>query len=297
MVWSTILIIIGSILTFLLLLLLFIILSPFYLGTKFSWADNKGQGYVSFWWVNPLVVYFKYDLATKAQKIIIAGWKIGEKKNAAEAPVSENIPPQESKAPVVAKYVPELPREEVKEREIEIPEEKPEVIEKEMPQEIYGPEVTAKTEEPVVEKPKKVEKKAEKKDNILTRLKKNRVLFFLRSRRWREKVTGWILRVFKSLFRIIRFDSLKLQVKAGLEDPSSVGAIYGIYEAVKFGLLDQNRKFDIRFEPVFMEDHLELRGETGIRSSIARLLVPFFVALFSFPYISTLILWRRSRKL
>lgn len=141
-----------------------------------------------------------------------------------------------------------------------------------------------------------VEISSPRRDNLLNRLKKNRYLFFLRNHKWRGKITRWVLRVFSSFFRIVSLDKFQVWIKAGLEDPSVTGMIYGFYQALRNGLSGQFQKVMIEFEPVFSRDEFHFSGETGIRSSFGRLILPVIVALFTFPYLTTLRLWLRSRK-
>lgn len=141
-----------------------------------------------------------------------------------------------------------------------------------------------------------LESQPEKKDNWFVRLERNRYLFFLRNRRWRGKILRWSIRFFRVLFLIVRFDRLRLRVRAGINDPAMVGTVFGMYTAVRNGL-PMKRPYVIRFEPVFMTRICE--GSAGFRvtTSILRVLSPVLFAVVTFPWLHTAwLVWRVYRR-
>jgi hypothetical protein len=151
----------------------------------------------------------------------------------------------------------------------------------------------AQIEQPIIET---VEKKPDKMDNLIGRIKKSRIIFFLSHKNWRQKMLSWLLRFFKTFRHLVHFECFKADIRAGIEDPAILGKIFGYYQAFSNALQLKEYGFDLCFEPLFMENHFEVDGAVKIKSSIGSLLAPFGVAFLTFPYISTFFLWRRYKR-
>ena len=85
--------------------------------------------------------------------------------------------------------------------------------------------------------------------------------------------------------------------KVGIEDPEALGKIYGGFNAVYRTLALDKRRISISFEPVFMQNYIELDSCIVIRTSIIQILAPFAIAIVTFPYLSTFLVWHRYRRL
>lgn len=125
------------------------------------------------------------------------------------------------------------------------------------------------------------------------------IQFSLNQRRIAKKAMIWLGRVIGKLLRVVKIDQLTMQIKAGFEDPALTGSLHGFYTGIIHGLdINGHKHIKLDFEPVFNNrDIFEFEGAVSIKTSAARLLWPALVALFTFPYISALILWRRIKKM
>ena len=125
------------------------------------------------------------------------------------------------------------------------------------------------------------------------------IQFSLDQRKIAKKAMIWLGKVIGKLLRVIKIDQLTMQIKAGSEDPAFTGSLHGFYTGIIHGLdINGHKHIKLDFEPIFNNrDIFEFEGAVSIKTSAARLLWPALVALFTFPYISALILWRRIKKM
>lgn len=125
------------------------------------------------------------------------------------------------------------------------------------------------------------------------------IQFSLNQRKIARKAMKWLGRVIGKLLKVVRMDLVSLYLRAGFDDPAFTGSLHGFYTGIIHGLdINQYKHIKLDFEPLFNdEDIIEFEGSISIRTSLARLLWPVVVALFTFPYISALILWLRIRKM
>jgi hypothetical protein len=125
-----------------------------------------------------------------------------------------------------------------------------------------------------------------------------RVLVFLRESSWRAKIFRWLCSSFVRFLHIISLSRYRLRVKAGLDDPGKTGEAFGYYIALKHVLFATgNSRKEIVFEPDFTHDVLEAEGELEIATSVARLCLPVVLAIITFPFIQTFILYRRAKRI
>jgi hypothetical protein len=122
--------------------------------------------------------------------------------------------------------------------------------------------------------------------------------FILYQKKIAGKIVFWLLRIIKAIFRVVSFDDLSLYLKAGFDDPYITGIIYGYFTGIKNFLELNNKPFDsFQFEPVFNKnDSITIGAAIRIKTSLVRMCWPLLVAIFTFPYISGFILWRRIKK-
>jgi Protein of unknown function (DUF2953) len=126
-----------------------------------------------------------------------------------------------------------------------------------------------------------------------------RVKIFLLNARWRRRILGWLRASAVRFFHIVSVSCFKIHVKLGLGDPSQTGKAFGYYIAAKYAFAGtgRNSRKEILFEPVFDREITEADGRIEISSSIARLCLPVVLAVLTFPYVHTLILLLRARKI
>jgi hypothetical protein len=125
------------------------------------------------------------------------------------------------------------------------------------------------------------------------------IQFSLNQRKIAGKAMKWLGRLLGKFIRVVRIERLSLYLRAGFDDPAFTGSLHGFYTGIMHGLdIGQYKHIKLDFEPLFNdEDIIEFEGSVSIRTSLARLLWPVVVALFTFPYVSAVILWLRIRKM
>jgi hypothetical protein len=124
-----------------------------------------------------------------------------------------------------------------------------------------------------------------------------KVLFFLRQETWRHKIFRWLGRTVSPLFRFFILHRIRIHVRASLPEPSATGKLYGYWIGVSRALsIDKIKRREIVFEPAFNEECLEINGLVQIRTSLLRFVVPVILMVVTFPYVSTFIVWRASKR-
>lgn len=125
------------------------------------------------------------------------------------------------------------------------------------------------------------------------------IQFSLNQKRIAKKTIIWLRRVISKFFRVVTLNFLSMYVKAGFKDPAFTGVLHGFFTGIFHGLdINDYGNFKVDFEPVFEnKDVFAFEGAVSIKTSLAQLLWPVIVALFTFPYISAFILWRRIKRL
>ena len=96
--------------------------------------------------------------------------------------------------------------------------------------------------------------------------------------------------------KIIHFERFNTYVKGGLEDPCITGKIYGYVTALSYALTNQKSANNFILEPVFMKNHLEFDSEFQFKTTLWRLTYPVLIAVFCFPWLHSLRLWRKSAR-
>jgi hypothetical protein len=294
-------VIISIVSLFILLFLLFLL--PFKLFMDFSFVHNQFNGNMSFFWGSPLFISIIYSTTDERPIVRILGWQPGKRKERAKkeppAYTEQQSEKTEEKTSLPSKEESKIPEKSGIFEDINVPDQ--EDLTSEEPVIMIGE--TAKNEDETQKQkirkktPKKeVEKKEEKKENLISKIRNNKIFVFLSNRNWRGKVIKWIVRTVKALLRILLIDKIKIHVCAGLQDPALLGRIYASFTAIVNGLCLQNGRVDLKFKPVFMENIFELNGLISVKSSPAKLTYPVFIAVMNFPYLSTFLLWRKTKK-
>lgn len=156
----------------------------------------------------------------------------------------------------------------------------------------------AKTKDKAEKKIKDAGVEGEKaKGGFFGKLKKNRYFYMIRQRKLQKKLFGWGFRIFRSLFKIIRFNHFDASIKAGIEEPALLGNVYAFYTMTRYTVNVSEGEPIVKFEPVFMKNWFEGEGRFSVKTSVFSLMWPGFLAVSSFPYITVLWLFWKSRKL
>lgn len=284
-------------------LLFILLLLPFKLRMDFSFVNNQFSGDMFFFWGSPLFISIVYSAAQKQPLFRIFGLQPGiwkrkfTKETPSDTEINEKTSVVKTEAPV--------------DQENSIPEKTESCnnnsgyIKGDLKSEDSTTMTNEKTKplnnthkqkaENIPEK-KAVEKKEKRKENVISRVRNNKIFVFLGNRNWRRKIINLIVRTAKSLLQILSIDHMKIHARAGLQDPALLGSIYAVFISVVNGLCLQNRKVELSFQPVFMQELFEMNGSINVRSSPANLIYPIIVTLINFPYLSTFLLWRKTKR-
>lgn len=123
-----------------------------------------------------------------------------------------------------------------------------------------------------------------------------RLWVYLGDDSFRGKILRWLGRFFRPFVRVCRISRINVFVKGGFSDPSQTGVLYGWYQALSGALVSPGvQRFALLYEPTFASATFEGNGEAVVATSLGRLLWPFAVAIFTFPYIHAFILFRRAK--
>jgi len=331
MIWTILGIITLSIITILVIISGLLLFSPVRLTAKFAFNESRKGASLYATWLHPRIVSITYDSKKKSVRIALLGRRLGGSSKKKSSKDSDEPPktPMKSETGGETAYISTPSQSSVEEyhEESSIHRFTPPSYKETPGEENHEPDVFDSNEvvqdvpppppsspppsppeppnaSPEGDTPKAPDggsennkkKKKKKKPNIIQKIKQSEVFFLLQQKKWRKKVVKWLWRVIKSIFRIIYCHIFRLDVRAGIEDPAQVGRVYGWLNAIENTITPNSNKVALSFSPVFLENHLEFDGRLGITTSGARLIGPVLVAVFTFPYLSSGILWWRLRK-
>jgi hypothetical protein len=126
-----------------------------------------------------------------------------------------------------------------------------------------------------------------------------RLFLILNDRKNRKaavKALRWCRRTLRHCFSVVRLHRFRFHAKAGVSDPAETGKIYGYYAALAGACLSPHRNIDVHVTPEFSGDLFECDGSVAMRTSLTRIVLPFFSAFVTFPYITVYFMWRRLKK-
>jgi hypothetical protein len=292
---STLLFIIGVLVSLSLILLFIILFTPFTFRTEFAVSSEYNHGTIFFSWIHPFIARVTYTIGDNDPEVRIFGrqWRwLGEKLTQARTAGKKETEVVREKAPdpVPEKTVPVSPRSgSAVQTGISSHQSKTET-----PAQSPGGNTPGHGEAAA---PSLKEGAGTLRRRIAALYHKIKITWtVLRRHRMASRSFRWCLRLLKLFFGLVRFDHFRLHAMAGMEDPAALGKIYGWYGAANSALFGKKKNVDIRFEPRFQGAELALDGSIGLRTSIARILTPLIVALVTFPYIRVFLVWRRIRK-
>jgi hypothetical protein len=169
------------------------------------------------------------------------------------------------------------------------------------------PETTDQTDEAGVPAPSKSPEKTQGKSllqrirGIVQRIKEltsSKTAFLLTQYSWHLKLLRWSRRRIAGLRKLFTVRSFFVMVRAGFKEPSETGRMFGFWKGIENALqLRNSAKRRLTIEPVFNEECLEIQGEISLQTSLARFAAMAVVMFATFPYFSTFMVWRKSRRL
>jgi hypothetical protein len=125
-----------------------------------------------------------------------------------------------------------------------------------------------------------------------------RALVIFRAASWRRKIFRWLIASIARFFHLVSVSRFRVHIRLGLDDPGRTGIAYGCYIAAKTALADNgNSRKEISFEPVFNAEIAEADGAIEISSSLARLCLPLFLAVATFPFLHTVMVYLRVKRI
>jgi hypothetical protein len=263
--------------------------APFTFISEFVFSGSRRSGNLHLQWIHPRIAQLTYDMGERCAVLKVLRWK-----RVLSGGVSEDTGPQGTAS--------EQHTVEEQSRKIEPSAERP------GPKEYAGTSHEGSSvrdkggvsgnnrtkQGPGYSAPKSKKKRAGLKSGIWQKVKKT--LAVLRDGRVVPKSLRWCALLLRLCLRLLKFDHLRLKAKAGVADPAETGKIYGWYTAINNTLLLRRKNVDVRFEPCFSGEVLELEGSIGVRTSVARVGVPLVIALLTFPYLTVYFTWRRLKK-
>ena len=270
------------------LLLLILLLTPMFMRLHFSCLADKMLLKFKFKWIHSLILSFEYDLESDALKGWVLGKKIEEKD--AELTDSQSSSDDQKYTAVQESVSPS------NSKKADTPQQGREVYDPGIEESNEVKTSTKFRDEAKSEHRADTQKKSKPKRSLIDRVRNSRAYILWRDRVWRRKILRWLDLIFKSMLRLVRFDLLRIKVKAGLEDPADLGRLYGWVNALRSMLVLRKRSYDIELEPVFMKSHLEFESELKFKTALWRLFMPLLIAVFGFPYWSSYRLWRKVKK-
>lgn len=294
------------------------LLAPMYL--VFKTKDNASQrSMLLFFIIHPSIFKISYTLSNKKTRISLFNlllYPFRKKRTSRDDEVTDDDLPLEDEADAVSpdeKCDTSDFSEEEKEPEIQEPESIRSAPEEE-PAPEYTPPLPEKIEEikdqrrdeekpdgtDVKEEPVEKETEETRKTGFFTQFEKWKKMyrFVIGQKKIARKGIKWTLRFFKRVLKVIRFDYFAVNIKAGFEDPTYAGILYGIFTGIYHSLdIEDNRLARMNFEPSFENEFsFKFDGAVGIRTSLFRIFIPVIEAILLFPYVSAFILWRRTKK-
>jgi hypothetical protein len=287
------LIIVGS-LAAIAALLLFL---PIFLRIEFAVSETARSGKVRLYWGHPSVAGLTYEVGAKDFAVKIFGWhprrsasgESAEESAAASSSIEKSPFVEDEKSP----FAKDTTEAELKSAPpVEAPPQ-PAAPERAVPAAAVEPKRESADRKAPGRPPEREPEPKRAQESSWKKFK--RIFTALNHRPWRKRLFRWAFRVLRSLFRLIRIDHVRLHAKAGMEDPADTGKLYGRLIGLKAGLFSHVKRADLRLEPCFSGPLFEVNGAIGISTSLYRLLAPFGLALTTFPYYKSWVVWRRFK--
>ena len=254
---------------------------------EFAYSDSSRKGNFMIHWMHPRVACLTYTIGSRCGVLKILGWtRTLYKKEENDETQSGRATPESSasgRAPEPLRQSPQA-----------CPSEERAAAQPDAPGQVASDKQRQET-------PRDRQEAAPREKRMSGWQKIKTVYSILDRQHVPARAFRWCSRVVRLSFRIVRFDHFRLHAKAGAADPAETGKFYGWYVAAARGLFSRQKKFDprvdVRFEPQFSGDALEIEGSMGLRTSIARAGVMAGVAFITFPYYTAYVVWRRIKKL
>jgi len=130
-------------------------------------------------------------------------------------------------------------------------------------------------------------------DQIKSRINRHPAVFFLKQETLRYRVWRWIVRILKSILRIIVIRRLLVRAELVFDDPALGGKLFGYYEGVRHAAALYSKKINLYFKPLFIVGDTRIDMDFRATTSLWKIGYPLIVAVVTFPYITFGIAWWR----
>ncbi|HMA65628.1 MAG TPA: hypothetical protein VKO63_10535 [Chitinispirillaceae bacterium] len=159
------------------------------------------------------------------------------------------------------------------------------------------------TTEPKVQQRTKPEQREKKKrladtiDQIKSRINRHPAVFFLKQEKLRYRGWRWIVRILKSILRILVIRRLLVRTELVFDDPALGGKLFGYYESVRHAAALYSKKINLFFKPIFIMGDTRIDIDFRVTTSLWKIGLPLLVAVVTFPYMTFGITWWRFYKM
>lgn len=157
----------------------------------------------------------------------------------------------------------------------------------------------AQTVEPELQQKTKPEQKVikerltDKIRRIKDRISSQPAVFFLKQEKLRYRVWRWIVRILKSMLRIIAIRRLIIRTELVFTDPALGGKLFGYFESVRHAAALYSKKINLYFRPLFIQGDTTIDIDFRATTSLWKIGYPLLVAVVTFPYMTCgIALWR-----
>lgn len=116
-------------------------------------------------------------------------------------------------------------------------------------------------------------------------IKRNRFYKIISNKPMRKKLLRWLKRSFSHVTRAVSFEKFKLHARIGLQDPATLGRIYGCVSAAQSALTPRRYNIDLSIEPIFTEKRLDIDLELRIKTTLSIILWQLIMIAATFPYL------------
>ena len=283
-------------------LLLVVLLAPFRFFTEFAMSTEARSGTFFASWIHPRMVGIRYDIAHDLAELTIFGRRLKTKARDADAQEKTGKQTGSSKETVTEKKESALEEPTpVQPTPVQPTPAQPaqQTIKPSIPAANVPPESftsTASGDKNDLPHPSTWSRFAQFRKRMVSYWRKLQATWrILQRHHMASRALRWCMRLLSLSLRVVRFDHVRINVKAGMEDPAELGKIYGWYAAGNRLLFGSRKNIVLRFEPQFMRNSLAFDGSIGIRTSAASVLMPIVIALLTFPWLRAFFVWRRLK--
>jgi len=116
-------------------------------------------------------------------------------------------------------------------------------------------------------------------------IKSRRVYKIISNKPLRKKLLRWLKRSSIRVMRTVSIKKLKLHIRLGIQNPATLGKMYGYFSAAQSALTLQRYRVDLDMEPIFMEKCLSIDSELKIKTTLSTILWQLAMIAVTFPYL------------